>query len=66
MSLLIIGATAAGVAMMANANEDSPVLWGFITAVVGIAGASIFGMLGALIGCTLAAGLYLGKAMKFG
>lgn len=66
MSLLIVGAIAAGVAMMANNNEDSPFLWGIITFVVGIAGAFIFGFLGAMIGAMLGAGLYVGKTLKFG
>ncbi|QDV26952.1 GlsB/YeaQ/YmgE family stress response membrane protein [Aureliella helgolandensis] len=66
MALLIVGAIAAGVAMMANNNEDSPVLWGIITFIAGIAGAFVFGFLGALIGSILGAGLYIGKTLRFG
>ncbi|MGN6545956.1 MAG: hypothetical protein ACTHK7_12960 [Aureliella sp.] len=66
MSLVLIGSIAAGVATMANTNEDSPVLWGIITFVFGVVGAFIFGSLGAFIGSLLGAGLYVAKTLKFG
>ena len=66
MSLLIVGAIAVGIAMMANNNDDSPVLWGIVTFVLGVIGALVFGMIGSLVGSLLGAGLYVGKTMKFG
>lgn len=66
MSLIVIGSMAAGVAMLANSNEDSPVLWGTLTFMAGIVGSSVFGFVGATIGCFVAAGLYATKITKFG
>ncbi|MEM7478044.1 MAG: hypothetical protein AAF483_23915 [Planctomycetota bacterium] len=66
MSLLIVGGLAVGVAMMANNNEDSPILWGIITFVLGMVGAFIFGFLGAMIGAILGAVIYTLKTVKFG
>ncbi len=52
--------------MMANNNEDSPLLWGAVTFVCGIIGSSIFGFPGALIGGVIAAGIYIAKNAKYG
>ena len=66
MSLLIIGSMAAAVATLANSNEDSPVLWGIVTFLLGFVGSNTFGLLGALLGCGLAAILYVAKMVKYG
>jgi len=66
MAVLIVGAIAVGVAMMANNNDDSAILWGIVTFVTGIVGAVIFGFLGALIGSMLGAGIYAGKMIEYG
>lgn len=65
LSLLIIGSVAAGVAMMANNNQDSPVLWGMITFILGFVG-GIFGLIGAMVGVSLGAALYMVKTIKYG
>lgn len=62
----MIVSIAAGVAMMANNNEDSPLLWGAVTFVCGIIGSSVFGFLGALIGGVIGAGIYIAKNAKYG
>jgi len=66
MAVLIVGAIAVGVAMMANNNDDSAILWGIVTFVTGIVGAVIFGFLGALNGSMLGAGIYAGKMIEYG
>lgn len=66
MSLIIVVGMAAGVATLANNNEDSPVLWGLVTFICGIIGSSMFGFLGGLIGAVVGAVIYLVKHAKFG
>lgn len=64
-SLLIIGSITAGVAMMANNNQDSPVLWGLLTFILGFIGA-LFGMIGAILGALLGAVVYMIKTARYG
>jgi len=66
MSLLIIGALTASVAMFANNNEDSPLLWGVLTFITGFVGAILLGWLGAIVGCGLLAAVYFLKVSRFG
>lgn len=71
LGLIIVAAIAAGVAMMANGNEDSPLIWGALTFVLGICGAfglSLFGygMIGSLVGSGIGAAIYVAKMVKYG
>jgi hypothetical protein len=71
LGLIIVAAIAAGVAMMANGNEDSPLLWGVLTFVLGIVGAFGlgllgYGMIGGLVGSGVGAGIYVTKMVRYG
>jgi|GEM_PF-3035155 heme/copper-type cytochrome/quinol oxidase subunit 3 len=63
--LLIIGSITAGVAMMANNNQDSPLLWGLLTFILGFIG-GLFGIIGAILGSLLGAGIYMVKTARYG
>lgn len=61
MGLMIVGGFAVGVATYANSEEDSPVLWGILTALLCIIGGVIFGPIGNVIAGCLAFGLLMAK-----
>lgn len=66
MGFIILGAVVVAVATLANSQEESPVLWGFVALLFAILGGSLWLYFGQILGGVLAIGLMQLKIAKFG